>query len=105
MGIRDRVYVGCMVMISIEQEKNRISIQRELEKQHFQVEALTDSLTGVGNRQALQQMMDTLAGEGPEPEYSMACLLYTSAPSSFLVCRCRSKIQRPLPRGLSARAG
>ena len=68
------VYVGCMVMISIEQEKNRISIQRELEKQHFQVEALTDSLTGVGNRQALQQMMDTLAGEGPEPEYSMAIL-------------------------------
>ena len=68
------VYVGCMVMISIEQDKNRISIQRELEKQHFQVEALTDSLTGVGNRQAFQQMMDTLAGEGPEPEYSMAIL-------------------------------
>ena len=54
------VYVGCMVMISIEQEKNRISIQRELEKQHFQVEALTDSLTGVGNRQAVSYTHLTL---------------------------------------------
>lgn len=61
----------CLVMIRMEQKKNNFSIKLELERQHLQEEALTDALTGVGNRLALRKAFRVLE-HAPHRRYVLA---------------------------------
>ena len=48
-------YGICACLIRMEQEKNNVSIDLERQRQRYYMEALTDALTGVWNRQALRE--------------------------------------------------
>lgn len=45
----------CLNLIRIEKKKNNVSIELEQERLRLREEAITDALTGVGNRQALRE--------------------------------------------------
>jgi diguanylate cyclase (GGDEF)-like protein len=49
------LFLICQVIIRMEQQKNNVGIELELEKQRLQEAAVTDALTGVGNRQGLRE--------------------------------------------------
>lgn len=68
------VYTACLVIIRIEQEKNAISIQREMEKAMLRRKALTDPLTGVSNRQGLRESFDKMLADRSEAGYILVIL-------------------------------
>lgn len=47
-------YLICWLLLKTEQAKNNVSLNLERERQQYQIEALTDPLTKVGNRLALR---------------------------------------------------
>lgn len=68
------VYAACLVMIRVEQEKNAISIQREMEKAMLRRKALTDPLTGVKNRQGLRESFDKMLEDRSGASYILVIL-------------------------------
>lgn len=54
------LYVVCRVIIWIEQKKNNFSIELEQEREKMEVQAVTDTLTGIGNRKALREAFEQL---------------------------------------------
>ena len=56
-------YVACRVLITIEQEKNEVSINLERERQRYQEASVTDALTKVGNRQALRMAFQEMENQ------------------------------------------
>lgn len=54
------LYGLCSFMIKVEREKNDVSIELEKERQRLQEDALTDELTGIGNRLALRDAFEEM---------------------------------------------
>lgn len=67
------IYTLCDVLIRVEQEKNNVSIRRELERQHLREQAITDPLSGTWNRQGLEQAIAELDAN-PTGSYALAIL-------------------------------
>lgn len=66
-------YAVCFRLIAVEQEKNEVSINLERERQRYQEEAVTDTLTRVGNRQALRMAFQRM-GEDQDSRYFLAMM-------------------------------
>lgn len=68
------VYVGCVLMIRVEQAKNAISIRREVEKVQLMREAITDPLTGVWNRQGMERTFELMRQDISDAIYVLVIL-------------------------------
>lgn len=67
-------YLMSLVLIAIEREKNALSIQQERENVKLFQEIMTDTLTGVRNRNALRISFDRVMADKRETEYILAML-------------------------------
>ena len=67
-------YVVCLQLLTVEQEKNEASINLERERQRYQEEAVTDSLTRVGNRQALRAAFQRMEEMQDSQRYFLAMM-------------------------------
>ena len=66
-------YGLCLFMLRVEQEKNNVSIKLERERLQAREDALTDALTGTGNRQALREAFREMEQSGGE-DYALAMM-------------------------------
>lgn len=67
-------YLMCLVLIAIEREKNALGIQQERENLQLFQKIMTDTLTGVRNRNALRISFDRVMADKRETEYILAML-------------------------------
>lgn len=67
-------YIICLVMIAIEREKNALGIQQERENVQLFQKIMTDTLTGVHNRNALRLSFDRVIADKTDTEYVLAML-------------------------------
>lgn len=67
-------YVGCVLMIRVEQAKNAVSIRREVEKTQLMQEAITDPLTGVWNRQGMERTFELMRQDISDAIYVLVIL-------------------------------
>lgn len=67
-------YLICLVVIAIEREKNALSIQQERENMQLFQKIMTDTLTGVHNRNALRLSFDRVIADKTDTEYILAML-------------------------------
>lgn len=68
------VYAVCLVIIRIEQEKQTIRSRLEMEKVRLYEETMTDSLTGIRNRNALRVALDKMMADASEAQYVLVML-------------------------------
>ncbi|MCI2059004.1 MAG: GGDEF domain-containing protein [Oscillibacter sp.] len=66
-------YVICLALIQVEREKNNVSLKLEWERRRLQAEAVTDSLTGIGNRQALRRAFNEME-QRPKTLHTLAMI-------------------------------
>lgn len=67
-------YVGCVLMIRVEQAKNAVSIRREVEKVQLMQEAITDPLTGIWNRQGMERTFELMRQDISDAIYVLVIL-------------------------------
>ena len=67
-------YVGCVLMIRVEQAKNAVSIRREVEKVQLMREAITDPLTGIWNRQGMERTFELMRQDISDAIYVLVIL-------------------------------
>ena len=67
-------YGICACLIRMEQEKNNVSIDLERQRQRYYMEALTDALTGVWNRQALREAFRRLETRAADRQVFLAMM-------------------------------
>ncbi|MEG0779854.1 MAG: GGDEF domain-containing protein [Oscillospiraceae bacterium] len=67
-------YVICILIIRIEQEKNNVSIQKELERLRLRERTITDELTGIPNRAALREAFIKMEHDETAAVYWLAML-------------------------------
>ncbi len=67
-------YVGCVLMIRVEQAKNAVSIRREVEKMQLMREAITDPLTGIWNRQSMERTFELMRQDISDAIYVLVIL-------------------------------
>lgn len=65
-------YAICLFIVRIEHSKNNFSIGLEQERQRLQIQAATDPLTGIGNRQALRKSFSMM--EKSYEHYTLAMI-------------------------------
>jgi diguanylate cyclase len=67
------LYVICLLLIRIERAKNNVGIELELERLRLCKTAMTDALTGIGNRQALRKAFSEME-DTPRRRYMLVMI-------------------------------
>lgn len=67
-------YLLCLVVIASEREKNALAVQQERENVQLFHRIMTDTLTGVRNRNALRISFDQVMADKNDTEYILAML-------------------------------